>query len=161
MTGNLVEAATGVTTHVYNGGVSGYSTQDFLDDKQSCYTNVVSNATRLSRNGGRLYFSIQLGTNDSKRNSSKERYSKATYKANLEALVGKLTAEFPSCKIIINYPPWYSDNTYTSASEFTADGQALLHSYYDVIDEVTGEYDNVFAGDRNTDRKSTRLNSSH
>ena len=150
VTGKLVEAATGVTTHVYNGGVSGYSTQDFLDDKQSCYTNVVSNATRLSRNGGRLYFSIQLGTNDSKKNSSKERYSKATYKANLEALIGKLTAEFPSCKIIINYPPWYSDNTYTGASEFTADGQALLHSYYDVIDEVTGEYDNVFAGDRNT-----------
>ena len=150
VTGGLVQTATGVSTHVYNGGVSGYSTQDFLDDKSDCYTNVVTNATRLSQNGGRLYFSIQLGTNDSKRNSTKERYSKATYKANLEALIANLTTQFPDCKIILNYPPWYSANTYTDASEFTEEGQQLLHSYYDVIDEVAAANDKVFAGDRNT-----------
>ena len=150
VTGGLVQTATGVSTHVYNGGVSGYSTQDFLDDKSDCYTNVATNATRLSQNGGRLYFSIQLGTNDSKRNSTKERYSKATYKANLEALIANLTTQFPDCKIILNYPPWYSANTYTDASEFTEEGQQLLHSYYDAIDEVAAANDKVFAGDRNT-----------
>ena len=147
--GEYVETATGKTVGVYNGGNSGKTTVDFLPDR-SLLPGVLSNAGTLGTNGGKMYFSIMLGTNDSAESGTTGApVSTSTYQTNMELIIDSIIAAFPESKIIVNYPIWYSDNTHNGAT-YEAAGQARLHSYYPIIDAIAGEYSQVHAGDRNT-----------
>ena len=147
--GEYVETATGKAVGVYNGGNGGKTTVDFLPEG-SLLPGVISNAGTLGTNGGKMYFSIMLGTNDSAESGTTGApVSTSTYQTNMERIIEDIIAAFPESKIIVNYPIWYSDNTHNGAT-YEAAGQERLHSYYPIIDAIAGEYSQVYAGDRNT-----------
>ena len=145
----LVQQATGVTTNVYNGGHSGITTLGFLPGRND-FTRVVDAAKAYKNsNGGLIYFSIMLGTNDSACTTTEGApVSPDTYKNNIKKIIDGLIAAVPTCKIILNYPIWYSPNTYNSA-KYLQEGLDRLHSYYPYIDAIVAEYDQVYAGNRN------------
>lgn len=61
----LVEKKTGIKTNVFNGGHSGITTFGFMPGRRA-YRKVVDAAKGFhANNGGMVYFSIMLGTNDS------------------------------------------------------------------------------------------------
>lgn len=144
----LVEEATGITTNVYNGGHSGITTFGFLPGRND-FTKVTNAAKAFYKaNGGLVYFSIMLGTNDSACTTTEGApVSPDTYKNNIKKIIDGLIEAVPTCKILLNYPIWYSPNTHNSA-RYLQEGLDRLHSYYPYIDEVIAEYDQVFAGDR-------------
>ncbi|MBR3372472.1 MAG: alpha/beta hydrolase fold domain-containing protein [Bacteroidaceae bacterium] len=144
----MIQEATGVTTNVYNGGNSGITTLGFLPGRTD-FTMVLNSArTFVKQNGGLTYFSIMLGTNDSACSGPEgSPVSPATYAANIRKIINALIEAIPSCKIVLNYPIWYSPNTHNGAV-YLQEGLDRLHSYYPVIDEVVEEYDQVYAGDR-------------
>ena len=150
--GELVKQATGITTNVYNGGHSGITTYGFLPGTKD-FTNVVNAAKAFqSSNGGKLYFSIMLGTNDSSYSpgNSASKGGPATpevYKENMKKIIDELIAQFPDCKILVNYPIWYSPNTYNGA-KYLQEGLDRLRTFYPVIDNLVMAYDQVFAGNR-------------
>lgn len=146
--GKLVQQATGITTNVYNGGHSGITTLGFLPGRDD-FTRVLNAAKAYQKNnGGLIYFSIMLGTNDSACTTTEGApVSPDTYSANIKKIIDALIAGVPGCKILLNYPIWYSPNTYNSAM-YLQEGLDRLHSYYPYIDAVVAEYDQVFAGNR-------------
>ena len=145
----LVENATGVTTNLYNGGHSGITTLGFMPGRDD-FSRVVSAAKALQRNnGGRVYFSIMLGTNDSAISGPEgSPVSTNTYKANMKAIIEKLIEQVPDCKILLNYPIWYSPNTH-NGGKYLQEGLDRLYSYYPILDSIVAEYDQVYAGNRN------------
>ncbi len=145
---SLVESATGVTTNLYNGGHSGITTVGFLPGRDD-FTKVVNAAKALrNNNGGLVYFSIMLGTNDSAITGPEGApVSTSTYKTNIKAIIDKLIEAVPDCKILLNYPIWYSPNTHNGA-KYLQEGLDRLYSYYPIIDAIVEEYDQVFAGNR-------------
>lgn len=146
---NLVKEATGLTTNLYNGGHSGITTVGFLPGTTD-FTNVVNSAkTFYKNNGGLTYFSIMLGTNDSSYGSAKDGgpLSLEEYKSNLKTIINGLIAAVPTCKILLNYPIWYSPNTYNGA-KYLQEGLDRLQTFYPIIDEVSEEYEQVIAGNR-------------
>lgn len=145
--GQLVQEATGVTTNVYNGGHSGITTLGFLPGRAD-FTKVVNAGKAFKGNGGPIIFSIMLGTNDSACTTTEGApVSPDTYKNNIKKIIDGLIEAVPDCKILLNYPIWYSPNTYNSA-KYLQEGLDRLHSYYPLIDEIVAEYDQVYAGNR-------------
>lgn len=146
--GQLVGEATGVTTNVYNGGHSGITTLGFLPGRDD-FTRVLAAAKAYQKNnGGLIYFSIMLGTNDSACTGTEGApVSTDTYGTNIKAIIEALIAGVPGCKILLNYPIWYSPNTYNGA-KYLQEGLDRLHSYYPIIDAIIEEYDQVYAGNR-------------
>ncbi len=146
--GQLVEQAAGVTTNVYNGGHSGITTLGFLPGRND-FIRVVNAAKAFQRNnGGLIYFSIMLGTNDSACTTTEGApVSPDTYSANIKKIIEALIEAVPTCKILLNYPIWYSPNTYNSAM-YLQEGLDRLRSYYPYIDAIVAEYNQVFAGNR-------------
>lgn len=146
--GQLVEAATGVTTNVYNGGHSGITTLGFLPGRND-FTRVVNAAKAYqANNGGLIYFSIMLGTNDSACTTTEGApVSPDTYGKNIKAIIDALIDAVPTCKILLNYPIWYSPNTHNSA-KYLQEGLDRLHSYYPVLDGIVAQYEQVFGGNR-------------
>ncbi len=146
---SLVENATGITTNVYNGGHSGITTLGFLPGRDD-FSRVVSAAKALQRNnGGNVYFSIMLGTNDSAISGPEgSPVNTNTYQANMKAIIEKLIEQVPDCKILLNYPIWYSPNTH-NGGKYLQEGLDRLRSYYPIIDALVDEYDQVYAGNRN------------
>ena len=144
----MIQEATGVTTNVYNGGHSGITTLGFLPGRTD-FTMVLNSArTFVKQNGGLTYFSIMLGTNDSACNGTEGApVSNATYAANIRKIIDALIKAVPSCKIVLNYPIWYSPNTYNGAM-YMREGMERLHGYYPLIDAIVEEYDQVYAGNR-------------
>lgn len=145
---SLIEKATDITVNLYNGGHSGITTLGFMPGRND-FTRVVSAAKALRKsNGGLIYFSIMLGTNDSACSGPEGApVNTNTYKANIKAIIDKLIEEVPDCKILLNYPIWYSPNTHNGAT-YLQEGLDRLYSYYPIIDSVVEEYEQVFAGDR-------------
>lgn len=145
----LIEQSTGVPTHVFNGGHSGITTFGFLPGRNDL-TKVIANAKSLvSKNGGTLYFSIMLGTNDSAiKGTEGAPVSTDTYQKNMRSIISELIEHFPDCKIPVNYPIWYSPNTHNGA-RYLEEGLKRLHSYYPIIDELAKEYKQVCTGNRN------------
>ena len=145
---SLVENATGITTNVYNGGHSGITTLGFMPGRDD-FTRVVSAAKAFRKNnGGLIYFSIMLGTNDSAISGPEgSPVNTNTYQANMKAIIEKLIEEVPGCKILLNYPIWYSPNTHNGGT-YLQEGLDRLYSYYPIIDSIIEEYDQVFAGNR-------------
>ncbi|MBQ2366792.1 MAG: SGNH/GDSL hydrolase family protein, partial [Bacteroidaceae bacterium] len=144
----LVENATGVTTNLYNGGHSGITTLGFMPGRDD-FSRVVSAAKALQRNnGGNVYFSIMLGTNDSAISGPEgSPVNTDTYKANMKAIIEKLIEQVPGCKILLNYPIWYSPNTH-NGGKYLQEGLDRLRSYYPILDAIVAEYDQVYAGNR-------------
>ena len=65
----------------------------------------------------------------------------------MKKIIAELIKQFPTCRILVNYPIWYSPNTHNSA-RYLQEGLDRLRSYYPIIDALVEEYDQVFAGDR-------------
>ncbi len=145
---DLIEQSTGISTHVYNGGHSGITTFGFLPGRTDL-TKVIANAKSLiSENSGALYFSIMLGTNDSAiKGTEGAPVNPDTYQKNMRSIICELIENFPDCKIIVNYPIWYSPNTHNGAC-YLQEGLERLHSY-PIIDGLDQEYKQVWAGNRN------------
>ena len=144
----LVEAATKVPTQVYNGGHSGITTWGYLPGRLDFTLATKAARTFVKNNGGLLYFSIMLGTNDSAITGPEgSPVSIETYKDNMKKILDELVERFPDCRILLNYPIWYSPNTHNGA-RYLQEGLDRLHSYYPVIDELVAAYDQVYAGDR-------------
>ena len=146
--GKLIEQATGVTTNVYNGGHSGITTLGFMPGRDD-FTRLLAAAKAYQKNnGGPVYISIMLGTNDSACTTTEGApVSPTTYGANIRAIIDALIEGVPGCKILLNYPIWYSPTTYNSAM-YLQEGLDRLRSYYPVLDAIVDAYDQVFAGDR-------------
>ena len=146
--GQLVGQATGVQTNVYNGGHSGITTFGFLPGRDD-FTRVLAAARAFQKNnGGLIYFSIMLGTNDSACTTTEGApVAPETYIENMRKIINALIAGVPGCKIIVNYPIWYSPNTYNGAM-YLQEGLDRLHSYYPYLDALIAEYDQVYAGNR-------------
>lgn len=145
---SLVEEATEVTVNLYNGGHSGITTLGFMPGRND-FNRVVAAAKAFRKNnGGLIYFSIMLGTNDSACSGPEGApVSTNTYRSNIKAIIEKLIEEVPGCKILLNYPIWYSPNTHNAAT-YLQEGLDRLYSYYPIIDSVVEEYEQVFAGNR-------------
>lgn len=144
----LVEKATGITTNVYNGGHSGITTWGYLPGRDD-FTRVANNAKAFKKqNGGVIYISIMLGTNDSACSGTEGApVSPDAYGTNIKTIIDELLKTVPTCKILLNYPIWYSPSTYNGAM-YLQEGLDRLHSYYPILDAIVAEYDQVYAGNR-------------
>ena len=144
---SLIEEATGVTTNVYNGGHSGITTFGYLPGRDD-FKRIISNAKVFRKNGGPIYISIMLGTNDSACSGTEGApVAPNVYGDNIKTIINKLIEEVPECKILLNYPIWYSPSTYNGA-KYLQEGLDRLHSYYPILDAIVAQYDQVFAGNR-------------
>ena len=101
----LIEQATGVTTNVFNGGHSGITTWGYLPGRND-FARIVNNAKAFkTQNGGKIYISIMLGTNDSACTTTEGApVSTDTYGKNIRTIIDSLIAAVPDCKILLNYP---------------------------------------------------------
>ncbi|MDP4291370.1 MAG: lipolytic protein G-D-S-L family, partial [Bacteroidota bacterium] len=73
-------------------------------------------------------------------------------RANLKTIADSLLTAYPGCKIVINYPIWYSPNTYNT-SKYLQEGLDRLQSYFPQIDALVAGYavthkGRVFTGDK-------------
>ncbi|MBR5276964.1 MAG: alpha/beta hydrolase fold domain-containing protein [Bacteroidaceae bacterium] len=144
----LVESATGITTNLYNGGHSGITTLGFMPGRDDLTRLITAAKAFQKNNNGPIYISIMLGTNDSAMSGPEGApVSPDNYKANMKAIIDELISKIPGCKILLNYPIWYSPNTY-NGGKYLQEGLDRLRSYYPYIDEITQEYEQVIAGDR-------------
>lgn len=143
----LVEEATGVTTNVYNGGHSGITTFGYLPGRDD-FTSILNNAKNFQKNGGKIYISIMLGTNDSACSGPEGApVNPDVYANNIRTIIDKLIENVPDCRIVLNYPIWYSPSTYNKA-KYLQEGLDRLHSYYPILDGIVAQYDQVYAGNR-------------
>ncbi len=145
---NLVANATGVNTNVYNGGHSGITTWGFLPGRDDFNRLLAAAQAYQKNNGGIIYISIMLGTNDSACTTTEGApVSTDTYRANITKIIDALIEGVPGCKILLNYPIWYSPSTYNSA-KYLQEGLDRLHSYYPILDGIVEEYEEVYGGNR-------------
>lgn len=131
-----------------NQGHSGYTTVDFLPSG-AAFVQAEKAANELAAKPGILIFSIMLGTNDSAiKGPNGSPVSPASYYNNLKSITGKLLADYPQCKVVINHPVWYSPNTYNGA-QYLQEGLNRLQSYFPVIQKLVSSYagNQVFLGD--------------
>ena len=135
-----------------NCGVSGKTTLDYLPS-EDLFKNVLTSADSFyADNKAQLIFSFMLGTNDSAmKGTHGAPVSAADYSKNMTIIVDSLLKRYPSCKVVLNSPIWYSPNTYNS-SMYLAEGLARLQSYFPEIDNMVKNYasthpGHVFKGD--------------
>lgn len=123
---------------ISNCGHSGSTTLDWMPGTN--FMNQALNAGHtLQNDGGNLFFSIMLGTNDSaEKGPNGSPVSPENYKKNITTIINKLFSEFPDARIILNYPLWYSPNTHNGATYMQA-GLNRLNSYHPIINEVLSE----------------------
>ena len=136
-----------------NEGVSGFTTVNFLPASGSAYDKVIKATDNLYKNEeSQLVFSIMLGTNDSAVEGPKGApVSPGSYFNNLKVITDSLLKRYPGCKVIINYPIWYSANTY-NGSKYLQEGLDRLQSYFPEIKRLVKAYTlsnpgRVFTGD--------------
>ena len=124
-----------------NCGVCGATTVDFLPATTTLYNNAVAAAKDLmTKHKGNLIFQISLGTNDSACSGPMGApVLPQQYYTNLKVIIDELTATFPGCAIVLQYPIWYSPNTYNGAVYLKA-GLDRLKSYIPMIDRLGLEY---------------------
>jgi len=140
---------------ISNLGIGGFTTVDFLPATKKAYPKVKAAADEFYRDStAMLVFSIMLGTNDSAiKGPNGSPVNAANYGKNLTIIADSLLAAYPRCKIVINYPIWYSSNTHNKGAEYMEEGQIRLQSYWPQIDAVVGAFGKshprqVFKGDR-------------
>lgn len=151
--------AQGLTVNYINCAVSGYTTFHFLpvtpqsDGTGTRHAYVVDAIKSLSKNPGKLFVLIMLGTNDSaERNTLGAPVSTDTYYNNMKAIIDDIFSYNKDANVIVNYPIWYSPNTHNGATYLQA-GLNRLKSYHPVIDSLVNYYQTqtvrrVFAGNK-------------
>ena len=124
-----------------NLGKAGHTTVDTLPATHEDFAEIEQAAASLEgAYGGRLVFSIMLGTNDSAMNGPLgSPVSPGDYRKNLTTIIDRLLQEHPGCTIVLNRPLWYSPNTYNSA-RYLAEGLQRLQSYFPEIDALVAQY---------------------
>jgi len=132
-----------------NCGISGMTTFNFLPSANSCYRSVVVAADSLYNNESLLIFSIKLGTNDSAiKGPAGAPVSPEKYRENMQQIIDSLVLRYPSCKIILHHPIWYSPNTHNTAL-YLQEGLTRLQSYkYEIKKLVKNNPLYVFEGDK-------------
>lgn len=141
------------TVKYVNRGVSGCTTTDYLPATETLFPKVIADADKFAaETQATLVFSIMLGTNDSATTGPNGApASPEQYKENMKAIIDRLLALYPNCKIVLNRPVWYSPNTYNGAMYLKA-GLSRLESYYPVLQALAEEYaqrfpNQVYMGD--------------
>lgn len=136
-----------------NQGLSGKTTVDYLPASGRYFNNVIKAADLFYKDKeATLVFSIMIGTNDSAiKGPHGSPVAPADYKVNLKTIADSLLAAYPECKIVFNYPIWYSPNTYNS-SMYLQEGLNRLQTYFPQIDALVADYaithkGHVFVGD--------------
>ena len=137
-----------------NQGICGKTTLDYLPSSGNMFNNVIKAADQFAKDTeGKLVFSVMLGTNDSAiHGPNGSPVSPASYRDNLKTIADSLLKAYPNCKIVFNYPIWYSPNTY-NGSKYLQEGLARLQSYFPEIDALVASYavtqkGRVFVGDK-------------
>jgi lysophospholipase L1-like esterase len=152
----LGEKYPGVTVSQSNGGLSGFTTCNFLPsgnpdpDNKSPLNLAEKGARQLQADHpGLAVFSIMLGTNDSaQKGPTGAPVAADKYKMNLEKIAKRLLADFPGCKVVLQQPTWYSPNT-ENFSYYGQEGLDLLQTYFPVIAAIPADFPGgqVVAGD--------------
>lgn len=154
-TGEFLKQHTHDSVQIANQGVSGFTTVDFLPVTNKSYPKVraAANAFYMDKEA-QLVFSIMLGTNDSAiKGPTGAPVAAADYRNNLKIIADSLLAAYPNCKIVLNYPIWYSDNTHNRGAAYMLEGQQRLLSYWPQIDTLVKMYKavnphHVYKGDQ-------------
>lgn len=130
-----------------NQGVSGCTTTDYLPQTETLFPKVVAVADQFrDETWATLVFSIMLGTNDSASTGPNGApASPAQYYANMKTILDRLLALYPTCKIVVHRPIWYSPNTYNGA-RYLEEGLNRLQSYYPEIQALVLDYSKRFPG---------------
>ncbi|OCX53289.1 lipolytic protein G-D-S-L family [Mucilaginibacter sp. PPCGB 2223] len=138
----LVQSGKFKTVQVANQGISGYTTVDFLPATHKSYPKVRAAADAFyTDKQAMLVFSIMLGTNDSAiKGPTGSPVSPQDYHANLKTIADSLLAAYPTCKIVINHPIWYSNNTHNRGAAYMQEGQDRVLLYHKEIDALVKEY---------------------
>lgn len=136
-----------------NQGRSGFTTVNYLPDSPT-FAEVVQATKLLHTNPeNTLIFSIKLGTNDSAISGPKGApVTKEDYCNNMKAIIDELLRQFPTAKVVLQQPIWYSTNTY-NRSKYLAEGLARLQSYFPELKSLIISYSSthknqVFMGDQ-------------
>jgi lysophospholipase L1-like esterase len=113
------------------------------------FTAAVAAAKKLSADHkGQLVFSIMLGTNDSANSGTNGApASDSDYYDRLKRIIDQLVADFPSCKVFVHNPTWYSPNTHNAADYEGAVAANRLKSYFPKIDSLAVSNPRVCRGD--------------
>lgn len=142
------------TVNIYNSGISGFTTVDFLPVTNKAFRKVQTVADSLYQDKmATLVFSIMLGTNDSAiKGPTGAPVTPEQYRLNLKAITDSLTTQYPNCKIVYNYPIWYSNNTHNRGATYLQEGQSRVLLYRKEIDHLVESYHRtgnhqVFKGD--------------
>ncbi|MBW4891894.1 lipolytic protein G-D-S-L family [Mucilaginibacter sp. HMF5004] len=138
-----------------NQGVSGFTTVDFLPATHTVYNKVraAADAFYVDKQA-QLVFSIMLGTNDSAITGPHGApVAPADYNHNLKTITDSLLLAYPTCKIVINYPLWYSTNTHNNGAAYNQEGFDRILTYLPEIDKLAAQYNktnkgHVFVGDK-------------
>ncbi len=129
-----------------NCGISGSTTVNFLPASNTFFTRVKAAADELSKEGGTLLFSIMLGTNDSAlRGNLKSRMQPEQYYTNMKAITDELLRLYPSSRIVLNRPIWYSPTTH-NRSTYLQEGLEVLQSYFPELKKLAADYGSIFPG---------------
>ncbi|WP_377159999.1 SGNH/GDSL hydrolase family protein [Mucilaginibacter terrae] len=141
---------------VANCGVSGRTTVNFLPATNTEFKKVKAAADKFYVDKQAvLLFSVMLGTNDSAiKGPLGAPVAPGDYRANLKTIADSLLAAYPGCKIVFNYPIWYSNNTHNRGATYLQEGQDRVKAYWIEIDELVQSYkstkhNQVFKGDKN------------
>ncbi len=132
-----------------NEGHDGYTTKDYLPGTDTFSHAEEAGKRLITANPGELVFSIMLGTNDSANaGTNGSPVSASQYQTNMTAIAGALLKDFPSCKVVVNRPLWYSPNTHNGAT-YEEEGLERLTSYFPVISKLPSKFSGhrVFVGD--------------
>lgn len=144
--------AQGLTVNYINCAVSGYTTFHFIPTGTR-HAYVVDAIKKLSKNPGKLFVLIMLGTNDSAESGTLGApVSTSTYYNNMKTIVDDIFSYNKDANVILNYPIWYSPNTHNGAT-YLQGGLNRLKSYHPVIDSLVNYYQTqtvrrVFAGNK-------------
>ena len=135
-----------------NQGHSGHTTVDFLPGGVD-FNNIIQAADAFyADKDAQLVFSVMLGTNDSAvQGTNGAPVSPQQYNKNLTIIINELLKRYPSSRVVINHPLWYSPNTQNN-STYLAEGLARLQTYIPEIAALAKNYGttnpgHVFVGD--------------
>jgi lysophospholipase L1-like esterase len=144
-----------VEVYISNQGRSGHTTVDFrsANGEKSDLALAKAAAKDLQMtHPGHLIFSIMLGANDSAtKGPNGAPVSAANYEINLRRTIDDLLNAFPTAKIVVHNPLWYSPNT-QNFSDYGEAGQKRLLTYPPAIANLVRSYaattpGHVFQGD--------------
>lgn len=136
-----------------NQGVSGCTTVDYLPETHTLFDKAKEAANQFAdEDWASLIFSIMLGTNDSAiHGTNGAPVSPEQYLENMTQIIDTLLVTYPTSRVVVHRPIWYSPNTY-NGTKYMQEGLDRLISYYPKIQELVEYYSKkapgrVFLGD--------------